>query len=231
MGKKFMSNSSSPKNDESSVSLFLSIPDYTTFSELLHEHEVALTPAEMHGLLTGLIVGNLQTKSWTAVLYDMTNEGIAYPQALRDEIIKLYDFTRKLLEGGEYTFDLYLPKDHEESLESNHSEEAIDEEANLYLRIEALSGWVNHFLLGLGLSQQNLSQLPSEEAELLEDLRDIAKLGFDEDDSASDLEEALIEVSEYVRMAAIVFFDYFAHDESSQKKPIHIPDDLKPTLH
>lgn len=74
----------------------------------------------------------------------------------------------------------------------------------MFDRADALAGWVNHFLLGLGMMQPKLAQVKDEVGEAIDDLRNIAQLGYDEDEDQEELEQSLEEVAEYVRVAAIM---------------------------
>ena len=94
----------------------------------------------------------------------------------------------------------------------------------MFDRADALAGWVNHFLLGLGMMQPKLAQMKDEVGEAI-DLRNIAQLGYDEDEDQEELEQSLEEVAEYVRVAAIM-----CHGEFTRHKPT-APENIKPTLH
>ncbi|MOA07398.1 hypothetical protein D3C78_1270910 [compost metagenome] len=99
------------------------------------------------------------------------------------------------------------------------------ETVSVFDRADALSGWVNHFLLGLGMMQPKLAQVKDEVGEAIDDLRNIAQLGYEEDEDQEELEHSLEEVVEYVRMAAIL-----CHTEFTRRKPT-APENAKPTLH
>ena len=67
--------------------------------------------------------------------------------------------------------------------------------------------------------------MTGETGEAIDDLRNIAQLGYDEDEDQEELEQSLEEVAEYVRMAAML-----CHSEFSQEKP-NAAEMQKPTLH
>ncbi|MBZ4341468.1 UPF0149 family protein, partial [Mycobacterium tuberculosis] len=68
---------------------------------------------------------------------------------------------------------------------------------SVFDRADALAGWVNHFLLGLGVSQPKLDKVKDETGEAIDDLRNIAQLGYDEDEDQEELEMSLEEIIEY----------------------------------
>ncbi|AVJ19089.1 YecA/YgfB family protein [Serratia rhizosphaerae] len=185
-------------------------PNYFTLSAALNQQAVALTAAEMHGLISGLLCGGNNDASWRTLVHDLTNEGVAFPQALSQPLQQVYDLIHETLSDDEFMFQLMLPE---------------GEAVTVFERADALSGWVNHFLLGLGMMQPKLAQVKDEVGEAIDDLRSIAQLGYDEDEDQEELEQSLEEVAEYVRMAAILCYNEF-----NRRKPTAV-ENVKPTLH
>ena len=64
------------------------MPGYNDVDQLLNQQGVGLTPAEMHGLISGLLCGGNTDSSWQPLVHDLTNEGLAFghelAQALRN---------------------------------------------------------------------------------------------------------------------------------------------------
>ncbi|ERK12123.1 hypothetical protein L580_4396 [Serratia fonticola AU-P3(3)] len=169
-----------------------------------------MTAAEMHGLISGLLCGGNRDASWQTLVFDLTNEGIAFPQALSQPLQQLHEITRDTLEDDEFMFQLMMPE---------------GETVSVFDRADALAGWVNHFLLGLGMMQPKLAQVKDEVGEAIDDLRNIAQLGYDEGEDQEELEQSLEEVVEYVRVAALL-----CHTEFTRQKPT-APENKRPTLH
>ncbi|QWA12012.1 YecA family protein [Sodalis ligni] len=193
------------------MSIQNTLPDYENLNQLLTQQAVALTSAEMHGLISGMLCGGNRDHSWQTLVHELTNEGLAFSQTLAEPLRQLHESTAHSLEDEEFMFQLLLPD---------------DESATVFDRVDALAGWVNHFLLGLGVVQPQLDKVKGEVREAIDDLRNIGQLGYDEDEDQEELAQSLEEVIEYVRMAAILCHNDFTHPESSapQEKP-------KPTLH
>ncbi|MDU3530749.1 MAG: YecA family protein [Klebsiella pneumoniae] len=170
------------------------MPGYNDVDQLLNQQGVGLTPAEMHGLISGLLCGGNTDSSWQPLVHDLTNEGLAFGHELA------------------------------QALRNMHS--AISGDAvSVFDRADALAGWVNHFLLGLGVSQPKLDKVKDETGEAIDDLRNIAQLGYDEDEDQEELEMSLEEIIEYVRVAALLCHDTFARQQPTA------PEVRKPTLH
>lgn len=164
-------------------------PSYQSLTLALKQQAVALTAAEMHGLISGLLCGGNSDASWQILVVELTNEGIAFPQSLSLPLKQLYEITRETLEDDQFTFKLMMPE---------------GEMISVFDRADALAGWVNHFLLGLGMMQPKLAQVKDDIGEIISDLRNIAQLGYDEDEDQEVLEQSLEEVVEYVRVAALL---------------------------
>ncbi|WP_123331107.1 YecA family protein [Erwinia sp. JUb26] len=192
------------------MSLSNVMPGYNTLASALTQQGVGMTPAEMHGLISGLLCGGNQDSSWQALVHDLTNEGMAFSQSLSLPLQELHQAIGDSLEEDGFLFQLYLPD---------------DEDITVFDRADALAGWVNHFLLGLGVTQPKLDKVKGETGEAIDDLRTIAQLGYDEDEDQDELEQSLEEVIEYVRVAALL-----CHDTFTRSMPTNVVVQ-KPTLH
>ncbi|SEA91446.1 hypothetical protein SAMN02982996_02895 [Lonsdalea quercina] len=187
------------------------LPGYEATEQLLQQHQVALTTAEMHGLISGMLCGGNHDDSWKTLVSELTNDGLSFPQALAQPLLEIYQITRDTLEDEGFMFQLFLPDDTQDNV-------------TVFERADGLAGWVNHFLLGLGVVQPRLDKTQGELKEAIDDLRNIAQLGYDEDEDQDQLAQSLEEVVEYVRVAAIMCHNEFTH-------PVVTAPEQKPTLH
>ncbi|KAA8999405.1 YecA family protein [Affinibrenneria salicis] len=194
------------------MSIENTFPGYKAINHILYQQQVALTAAEMHGLISGLLCGGHRDDSWQTLIHELTNDGLAFPLTLSQPLQQLYQVTRETLEDDGFMFQLLLPDDN-------------DDDVSVFDRADGLAGWVNHFLLGLGMAKARLERLDGEMKEAIDDLRNIAQLGYDEEEDQEELEQSLEEVIEYVRMAAIL-----CHSEFGRPK-LYAPEQKKPTLH
>ncbi|WP_034916790.1 YecA family protein [Erwinia sp. 9145] len=193
------------------MSLSNIMPGYDTLASALTQQGVGMTPAEMHGLISGMVCGGNNDSSWQTRVHDLTNDGMAFSQSLSRPLQQLYQGINDTLEDEGFLFQLYLPD---------------DDDISVFDRADALAGWVNHFLLGLGLSQPKLDKVTGETGEAIDDLRTIAQLGYDEEEDQDELEQSLEEVIEYVRVAALL-----CHDTFTRQTPGPTAPETKPTLH
>lgn len=168
--------------------------DYQTLASLLTQQGVGMTAAEMQGLLTGLVCGGDADRSFMVLVQQLTNDGREFNPTLAELLQKIHSELRATLVEDGFKLQLLLPN---------------AEDSHLFTRVEALAGWVNHFLLGLGTTQPKLDKVTGEAGEAIDDLRTIAQLGYDEEEDKEVLEQSLEEVLEYVRVAALLCFQHF----------------------
>ena len=192
------------------MSIQNTLPDYDLVGQLLNQQGVGLTASEMHGLISGMLCGGNKDTTWQPLLHDLTNEGLAFGQNLADTLRQMHGATSDALEDDGFMFQLYLPD---------------GDDVTVFQRADELAGWVNHFLLGLGVTQPKLDKITGETGEAIDDLRNIAQLGYDEDEDQEELEMSLEEIIEYVRVAALL-----CHDTFTRPVPT-APEVQKPTLH
>lgn len=170
----------------------------------MHQASISVSAAELHGLLTGLVCGNVSEQQWQSLIYQFTNDNHAYPTSLLKDIEVIYQhIINTLLDVNSFNFELFLPKE------------------DVFLRADGLSEWVSHFLLGLGLTQPYLDKEKGEIAEALTDLQDIAQLGYDESDNIDELNDAIEELIEYIRTVVALFHSHFRPLVTETKTVLH----------
>lgn len=171
----------------------MTISNTLEFSQLVKSLAIDYTPAEFHGFLSGLIAGGIQDDSWQTLTYQFTNDGHAFSQSVLQPLIAFY---RQLGESFEQANTLF-------SLWQTDNEDG-------FALADNIAEWTSHFLLGLGLAQPTLSQETDEVGEAIDDLDEIAKLGYDDSDNNDELLEAGEEVVEYLRVIALFLHSHFA---------------------
>ncbi|WP_018983197.1 UPF0149 family protein [Salinimonas chungwhensis] len=165
--------------------------DYDNITNALFQDSVNADAAEIHGIMCGMLCGgmSLTDQKWQSVLADTTNEGEAFSQRLGFKLEQLYSQTCEQLLEGEFSLQMMLP----------------DDQTPINDRGVALINWVQGFMLGFGLHQQDLMQCSADIKEALNDFSDISRMEEPMDaDEAS--EKALYEVVEYVKVSALLCF-------------------------
>lgn len=162
------------------------------FSQLIKTLSIDYSPAEFHGFLSGLIAGGIQDNSWQTLTYQFTNDGHAFSQSALQPLIAFYQQLADNFDQANTQFSLWLP-DNDDG----------------FTLADRIAEWTNHFLLGLGLAQPKLSEETGEVGEAINDLDEIAKLGYDESDNNDELLEAGEEIIEYLRIIALFLHSHF----------------------
>lgn len=177
----------------------MAISTSNDFRTLLHTLQIAYTPAEFHGFLSGLVAGGVYDESWKTLTYQFTNDGHAFSQAPLQTLSEFYQGLAEAFEQADTRFQLWLP-----------------ENDDGFALADALGEWTNHFLLGLGLAQPKLTEETDEVGEALDDLQEIAKLGYDESDSSEELLAAADEIIEYLRVVCLFLHSHFSGPLAAQ---------------
>lgn len=177
---------------------------YSKVSKALSAAELFTSAAETHGILSGIICGggDLNSPSWQVHFNDIVNEGLGLPIATKKVVEQLYSETVKQCSGNSLTFTLLLPND----------------ERPLAERAESIAQWSQGFLAGFGMVQQNLNRAEHDIKELIRDIRDISQLELDADDEGEESEVAYVDIVEYLRVAAMLCFDYFSAAKNNKEK-------------
>lgn len=173
------------------------------FKQLITQLQIEYTAAEFHGFLCGLIAGGIKDDSWKTLTYQFTNDGHAFSVIPQQTLTEFYQQLTTSFTDANTLFTLWLPENEEDG----------------FALADGISEWTNHFLLGLGLAQPTLQQETEEVGEAIDDLDEIAKLGYNDEDNNEELLEAGEEVVEYLRVIALFLHSHFALGVASDEKP------------
>lgn len=176
------------------------------FTQLVSQLQVGLTPAEFHGFVSGLVVGGVQDDSWKTLTYQFTNDGHAFSQAVLKTLESFYQELTTSYHDTNTLFNLWLPED----------------ENNGFALADGIAEWTSQFILGLGLAQPKLNEEKDEIGEAIDDLEEISRLGYHDDDKNEELIEAGEEVVEYLRVLALFLHSHFALNPISTSNKIQL---------
>ncbi|KGI76863.1 UPF0149 family protein [Oleiagrimonas soli] len=157
-------------------------------SDLARAH-VGVDASELHGSLTGYLCGGGRAAPGGVLqALELDVEDATARAPFDDRVQALYRDCRAALDDAQMGFEPLLP----------------DSERPLAERAEALVEWCRGFLGGFGLAgAQRTQELSADGSEILRDLGTIAgsELSFEGDE---DDERSLMEISEFVRVGALV---------------------------
>ncbi len=163
------------------------LPDSTALADALHAAGVAIDPSELHGSLCGYLSGGGKSNAddWMQQLaLDVERTPVS-----GGALDQLHAATVAQFAAQDFDFQLLLPED----------------DALLAERADALVAWCSGFLGGFGLAAPAADALSDEASEALHDMGRIAASNLAYENAAVDSDEdALIEIVEYVRVAALL---------------------------
>lgn len=186
-----------------STELPIHLPTYLTFTDSIAVLALPISPSELHGMMCGyLCAGGV-------------NEGEAYLRALigskkdpslREAALALfgvYGVSQQQITDFNFDFQLMLPDDNE----------------SLPERAQAFSEWCEGYVQGMTLSGIGFEELHEEEAqEALQHLREFAELDYQSLQVDEEDERALMEVTEYARMAVLrIYGDLHSNQPKSER--------------
>lgn len=181
----------------------MAITHSTEFKQLIAQLQIEDTPAEFHGFLCGLIAGGIKDDSWKTLTYQFTNDGHAFSVAPLQTLSDFYQQLSDSFTDANTLFTLWLPENEDDG----------------FALADSIAEWTSSFLLGLGVAQPKLQQETDEVGEAIDDLDEIAKLGYNDEDNNEELLEAGEEVVEYLRVLALFLHSHFSLGTVSNDKP------------
>jgi uncharacterized protein YgfB (UPF0149 family) len=162
------------------------LPDHQALETQARALDLGVEPSELHGSLCGFLAGggDADRRRW---LSQLALEAGSVEQG--SPLDALFEASTWQLADSDYSFRLLLPAD----------------SAALEVRAQALIGWCRGFLGGFGLGGRDATALSPEGAEALQDLATLAasEPGFESPETD---EEALGELGEFVRVAALLLY-------------------------
>jgi uncharacterized protein YgfB (UPF0149 family) len=163
------------------------LPPHADVAAELQALAVGMDASELHGSLCGYLSGGGEAPGRADWIARMLADPEAVTNAPDSALDRLFTVTAELLDAPDFGFEMLLP----------------DDDAAVAERGEALLGWCRGFLGGFGLSAGSDPPLSEESRDALTDLGRIAGSELSYEDPATD-EEALEEVAEFVRVAALL---------------------------
>ena len=182
--------------------------DFFRLNQTLAAAKSDADASEAHGILCGLFcaTGQGAKENWIKQImgeYDPQDLLLKEVLALLGD---MHDITIEQFHQGQYGLELVLRDD----------DEPLDE------RIQDLGEWCQGFLFGMTLAGiKDMDNLPKDAREIMQDILQISKAGYDDSEDEDAGEAAYAEVVEYVRIGALVIYGELNHPHEEQSKIIH----------
>ncbi|WP_295404862.1 UPF0149 family protein [uncultured Thiocystis sp.] len=170
--------------------------DYDRIGRLLEVSPLNPSPGEAHGILCGLLCGGDPDPldAWFLQLLpaaEPTEPADPLLAGVREGLSDLATATQIGIRDPDLGFRPLLP----------------DDDRPLAERATALYDWVRGFLFAFGVLGVAERDLSAQTREILRDFADLTRMDLDDLDDAEENEEALAEVTEFIRVAAMLIHD------------------------
>ena len=183
--------------------------DYESISALLTRFHFTADAAEIQGVMCGMMAGgmSLSDRDWQPAIADMFCAADALPEELKVALEQMFDHIGQQMLDSDFALVLLLP----------------DDAAPINERGAALINYVQGFMTGFGLQQNDLTNCSDDVKEALEDFAEIVKMEDSKNDD-EESEQALFEVQEYVRVSSMLCFNELGQsplDDESAPPTVH----------
>ena len=167
--------------------------DYRELNGYLALSELGPSAAEAHGILCALFCVDEApaVEGWIAELLAGTDDTDSSTRECRRMLQDLAARTREEIASMKFGFTPLLPAD---------SVPLADRALGLY-------DWSRGFLYGLGLAEVDTDRLSEQAREALVDFTAITHLDLDDLDDTEENERALMELTEFVRVAVMLLYE------------------------
>ncbi len=167
------------------------LPEYDDLASALGRGGAVLSPAELHGIATGLLIRDAATPAERLhrIVLGETDAGDVLADETARMLSALHDTTRTQLQDSELGFELLTP----------------DEDEPLEERIQAACDWARGLVYGLAEQGVKTSECPADTADFIQDCLTLANNEYSvEGVSAEEGESLYMELLEFLRMGALM---------------------------
>ncbi|WP_131776936.1 UPF0149 family protein [Legionella impletisoli] len=181
------------------------LPKYQTFIDSISSLDLPISGSELHGMMCGYLSAGATHKGeeyFRALMLNKDDSSRAAILALFD----VYAVSQQQISNLDFEFQLMLP----------------EEDESLSTRAQAFSEWCDGFIQGLVMAGVDVEQIEEEEVQdAIQHIAEFAKLDYDSLNIDEEDERALMEVSEYARMAVLRIYgdlkENHHHEDATQK--------------
>ncbi|MDA9271838.1 YecA family protein [bacterium] len=166
----------------------MQLPPYQQFVDSIAVLDLPISGSELHGVICGYLAAGAIQKGEMYLRALMMNRNEMATRAAALALFNVFTVSQQQVNYLGFEFQLLLP----------------DEDESLIVRAQAFSEWCEGFTQGLTLSEIDYNQLEDEEAqEAIHHLIEFAHLDYTSLQVDEADEQALMEVTEYARMAVL----------------------------
>ncbi|WP_407656416.1 UPF0149 family protein [Legionella septentrionalis] len=176
----------------------LHLPDYQLFLDAIAPLALPISPSELHGIICGFLCAGELQKGETYLRTLLLHKSNESTRAALSIIFEVFTISQQQIGNFDFEFQLMLP----------------DDETPLRDRAQAFGEWCSGFMQGLRMSGVDVNQLQEEDAQdALQHLAEFSQLDYESLHVDEEDEQALLEVSEYARLAVLRIYNDLLQDK------------------
>lgn len=169
----------------------MQLPDYSELQNILDQVDSVFSPAEVHGILCGLLVVDLSVSQerFTNLVRGEVEQGDVLAAEADSDLLGLLNATRLQLQDPALGLEMVLPAD----------------DVDLEERIDTACAWARGVAFGvsaMGIAEN--TELPGNSAEFLADCRRLGSSEFAVEDDKEQNEAIYLDLVEYLRMGILL---------------------------
>ncbi|MBE2894827.1 UPF0149 family protein [Spirabiliibacterium falconis] len=177
--------------------------EYLYLEQQFNSNQIALTPSELHGFITGMICGRVPEDRWQSLLNDMYNDGHALPTQLMRTITDIRTrIQQQLKQNDAMDFPLWL------------------DPRGIFPHAQSALYWSSTFMLGFALGQSEFETHGDQVQAAMQDLSRIAATQcVPNEDDPQEVQTIMADTIKY--MQEIVAFLYHFYHSDIPSRTIH----------
>ncbi|AMP88238.1 UPF0149 family protein [Legionella pneumophila] len=166
----------------------LHLPKYDDFVQSISVLALTMSASELHGIMCGYLCAGADSQGEAYIRALLNNRKDEQSRHALLSMFSVFSISQQQINNFDFEFQMLLPDDNE----------------SLVMRAQAFSEWCEGFTQGLTIAGVGMEQFYEEESQdALQHLIEFAEMDCESLEVGEEDEQALMEVSEYTRMAVL----------------------------
>ncbi|MFG0171751.1 UPF0149 family protein [Legionella pneumophila] len=166
----------------------LHLPKYDDFVQSISVLALTMSGSELHGIMCGYLCAGTDSQGEAYIRALLNNKKDEQSRNALLSMFSVFSISQQQMNNFDFEFEMLLP----------------DDDESLVTRAQAFSEWCEGFTQGLTIAGVGMEQFYEEESQdALQHLIEFAELDCESLEVGEEDERALMEVSEYTRMAVL----------------------------
>ncbi|AOW53183.1 TPA: UPF0149 family protein [Legionella pneumophila subsp. pneumophila] len=166
----------------------LHLPNYDDFVQSISVLALTMSGSELHGIMCGYLCAGADSQGEAYIRALLNNKKDEQSRNALLSMFSVFSISQQQMNNFDFEFEMLLP----------------DDDESLVTRAQAFSEWCEGFTQGLTIAGVGMEQFYEEESQdALQHLMEFAELDCESLEVGEEDERALMEVSEYTRMAVL----------------------------